>query len=392
MPTTTSSTVLPDAWTSHLEDMRNSLYNEYLNMSLSDEQGEPNTIIFNADEAIKGIQKELSNKTGYKPSPARTFNFTCQCGKCKKQITKKQMAVIKDKKYLQICIGCAINSGRIKCNKCQGFHLKQHKCSCKHTKGNEPCTEPYNFQANWIPFKLNTDAYLFGIEIEVELENKSILDTGKAFNKPWLIYKWDGSLSNNGSGGFEIVTMPLGWEWMKKNKEEFNVIFDLAKTGLKSKLTDTCGMHVHINKDIFSTFHLYKFYNFYYKNQKLMHYMSGRTWDNMKKWANFNYGDKKSAIKYSKSKLCGERHGVINLMNPESVEVRIFRGTLAPDPFWRNIEFVKATCDFTRYAHINDLPNTELFRDYVRENSKEFPHLYEYLCDKIKGDILCVSS
>jgi hypothetical protein len=371
-----------------LEQIRNSLQDEYLNTSIIDDQEGFQHMIFNPDEAIKGIQKELHVKQRYKPGPIRTFNFKFRCHDCGKLLNKNQMAIIKDKKYIQICIPCAMKSGRVKCSKCNGYYNRKHVCSCQYKKPSEPCTEVYNYQADWKPFKESNDAYLFGIEIEVELEHNSLSKTDKAFKKPWLIYKWDGSLSDRGNGGFEIVTMPLGWEWMKKNKAEFDVIFDLAKLGLKSKLTDTCGMHVHLNKDIFSTFHLYKFYNFYYKNQKLMHYMSGRTWDNMRKWANFKYGDNKSLAKFSKNKTSGDRHGAINLMNPESVEVRIFRGTLAPDPFWRNIEFVKATCDFTRYAHVNDL-SVDLFRDYVRENSKEFPHLYEYLCDKVKGEILC---
>jgi hypothetical protein len=229
--TTRAGDLISYGYREQIEQMRRSLYGDYMNMSISDEQGESESMIYNDKEASKGIQKELGLKVKYRPGPARTFDFKCVCHDCGKKISKKQMAVIKDRKYTQICISCAVKSRRVKCTKCGGYHNLSHKCSCKYKKPELPTTEVYNYQADWKPFKLSNDAYLFGIEIEVELENNSIQDTNKAFNKPWLIYKWDGSLSNRGEGGFELVTMPLGWEWMKKNKAEFDVIFDLAKLG-----------------------------------------------------------------------------------------------------------------------------------------------------------------
>jgi hypothetical protein len=390
MPTTLQGSS-PD-YIRFLESLRQDIYStggivEYVTGSSPEE---PPEIIWNSDEIMAGIQKELdlfSNKKTMGPN--RVFNFKFKCSGCGNVKNKSQMAEIKDQKYKQWCKSCAVKNGYLECTKCGGYTGKR-SCPCTKKKNEDPYIETYNYRPDWKEFKNKNDAYLFGIEIEVELEGTDINKTKKLHNKDWIIYKWDGSLSGRGEGGFEIVTMPLGWEWIKEHKEDFNVIFDLAKLGIKSKLTNTCGMHVHINKDIFTTFHLYKFYNFHYKNPKLLHYMSGRTWDNMKQWAKLNMSDKQ-AKRDAKYKDCSERHSAVNLKNPESVEVRIFRGTLAPEPFWRNIEWVKAVCDYTRYAHVNDLDKPELFRDYVRENSKEFPHLYEYLSDKVKGEILCAS-
>jgi len=349
--------------------------------------------LFNPEDVKKGIQKELELATKakpFRPKGGRLFDYTCQCSFCGKTVKKSKMATITNQKYKIICIKCAINKRYARCDKCKGWFTGDH-CSCVDIKRIKPFVEQYNYEPKWIPFKETNDAYLFGIELEIELNGMTIDKTKDVYKKDWLIYKWDGSLSNSGQGGFEIVTMPLGWEWIKKNKSEFNDIFNLAKLGLKSKLTDTCGMHVHLNKDIFSTFHLYKFYTFHYKNPKLLHYMSGRTWENMIRWANLKHANSVYAKKFAKNRNCDERHSAINLRNPASVEIRIFKGTLSADTFWRNIEFVKAACDYTRYALVKNLSDVELFRSYVRENSKEFPHLYEYLCDKVKGEILCAS-
>ena len=79
-------------------------------------------------------------------------------------------------------------------------------------------------------------------------------------------------------------------------------------------------MHIHINKDIFTTFHLFKFYNFYYKNSKLLSYISGRTWDGMKRWAATDKDDLVDIKYFAKSKSCRNRHSAINLKNPETVE------------------------------------------------------------------------
>jgi len=364
----------------HLESLRGDLLDD-----LGDNP--PEYPIYN-DPSIHGIQQELLKKEtkDYIPGSRRTFNYRFQCQQCGRYFFKNSMARIVNKKYQLMCKSCAHERGFVKCNRCGGY--TSGSCPCGHKKYDRPTVETYNWNTDWKPFKEKTDAYLFGIEIEVELTGHNIDETDKLYQKPWVVYKWDGSISDRGNGGFEIVTMPLGWEWMHNNSEELDELFKLAKMGLKSKLTNTCGMHVHINKDIFTTFHLYKFYQFHYLNPKLLHYMSGRSWDNMQKWATINISPKRIK-KDAKTKTCNHRHSAVNLKNPDTVEVRIFRGTLSSEPFWRNIEFVKAVCDYTRYAHHNSLNNIELFKDYVRKNSKEFPHLDEFLNDKIKGEILC---
>jgi len=378
----------------HIDAIRNDLLERsarWVAQQVDGDDSMPEVMFTEKD--VKGIQTQIKFNTKFKPKDSRTFDYKIKCAACKRIKKKSEMAKLKDVKYKALCKTCAVKSGYYKCSNCGGFYGRKYStCSCTHKKDKSPKIEVYNYQADWKPFKTKTDAFLFGIELEIELEGKDIKKTNETYQKPYIVYKWDGSLSGKGHNGFELVTMPLGWEWLKEHKEELDSMLNqLSKLGLKSKCTNTCGMHVHINKDVFTTFHLYKFYTFHYENKKLLHYMSGRTWDNMTRWANFKYDDKKSARQFCREKTCKDRHSAVNLQNPETAEVRIFRGTLAPEPFWRNIEFVKAVCDYTRYANVKDLSKTDRFREYVRENSKEFPHLYEYLCDKIKGEILCAS-
>lgn len=304
-----------------------------------------------------------------------------KCHYCSKMVYLKDLAILTDIKYLPICKDCAHKAYDFRyCPKCKTFHSDRNICYCEfNAKPKKVSMLRYNFKGLPKYFRLNdNDKMLFGIEIEVEFNDQS-LDSNvikELYKKEWLLFKYDGTIGN----GFEIVTQPLGWRWLKKNKDEFNVIFNLAPHGLTSKNTTTCGTHIHINKEMFTTGHLYKFMKFFYLNKEFIIYISERDIIDMQTWAYFSKNDEANLVRNCIDKWVQDKHCVINLQNPETVEVRIFKGTLNKFTFWKNIEFVKSLFEFTSMQSMrkNDLTENK-YLNYIEEEKEEFPYLYKYL-------------
>jgi hypothetical protein len=79
-----------------------------------------------------------------------------------------------------------------------------------------------------------------------------------------------------------------------------------------------------------------------------------------------------------------DRHEAINLMNKETVEFRIFKGTLKPQSFFKALEFCDALLHFcllgnNSISYCKSVPN---FIKYVEENRKDYPHLWAFICAK----------
>ena len=112
----------------------------------------------------------------------------------------------------------------------------------------------YHGFSDWIVMKLDTDDllndYTFGIELEVQ---KGVSDVpidrmsdileeefGNLF-----VYERDGSIGI----GFEIISQPMTWNYFKKNIAKFKKLFELLNNAnYRSHNGNSCGLHVHIGK------------------------------------------------------------------------------------------------------------------------------------------------
>lgn len=186
--------------------------------------------------------------------------------------------------------------------------------------------------------KLDTpNAPFFGIELEIECKstNESAKAVGKHL-KGKAIATHDGSLAN----GFEIVFTPHKYQEFRKINLT-KVLKELQKTKATSHDKATCGLHIHIEKTDafcktitygrtkFKKYELYKrFYNLLKDDIKKL---SKRTDTQISNYCSFERTDKYSAV---------------NLSHSETVEIRIWRGTLNPERFKANLQFTLAVYDF----------------------------------------------
>ena len=220
------------------------------------------------------------------------------------------------------------------------------------------------------------DVPFFGIELEVERMDKSETSRGdmaqKIENKAWY-FKNDGSLNN----GFEIVTHPLTFSYIKHSAKDFeSALNELSNSAYNSYNANTCGMHIHISKKAFGTWQLYKFMKFFAENVPFIVAISQRKMEKLVQWANIEDNDDNTLMYKAKKKEGNSaRYVAINLQNYSTIEVRIFRGTLNFQSFMKNIEFIHALYMFTKESKIITLDS---FKEYI-SNSCEYSNLKKFI-------------
>lgn len=313
---------------------------------------------------------------------------TCFCFSCyHRDITQKHIRYCREcgKRVLVhldvigdvICLDCKKNM--ISCNRCG--HIIENKeyverdsekiCySCVHNGGlirdysyNPP--NPTFYGAN---SRIGT--LFMGIELEV-YNDCDYLYTKDIDSKYWYL-KYDGSISH----GCEIVSYPITFEYLKKNK---NIILDIAKLGkggeIYSNADENCGLHIHLSKAAFGNYHLWKFMRFIYSshNRTFIYRISGRNENSMNRWAKVTGSNYIKARAKNFSQLDMDRHAAVNLLRRETVELRIFVGTLDPVILWGRIEFTHALYEYTRVANSGDLTHGK-FKVYLDSRSKMYPN------------------
>lgn len=242
---------------------------------------------------------------------------------------------------------------------------------------------------------INTRLY-YGVELEINTpangSNRDYvlryLEDNVNFPDEFLYCKHDSSIGMGANGreghaGFEIVTHPMAYEYMiGSGREKIQKIMSLSKLGCKSYKTDTCGMHVHMSKRAFTSSSLGRYLHFIFDNRDFNLMISERK--NIAKvdeYCSFtpDYSIETLADRMTNGGSRSERHKAVNLNCPNTVELRIFRGTLNYGRFMKNIEYCKAVFDFSCTTTANTVDN---FKQYVKDNSNRYPNLFMFLDKK----------
>lgn len=194
------------------------------------------------------------------------------------------------------------------------------------------------------------DKLLLGVELEVNSKGNEYVDTdelndiaGDLFNyvpKNFIGIEEDGSIDN----GFEIITQPASFEFHTSIKKEYSAAFRrLLESDMRSHNTNCCGLHIHFNRDYFAgnedlytTRLLYLVEKFWEEITKF----SRRTNYSINRWCSRYNGTPEQMIKESKDGVLG-RYYAINLLNENTIEFRIFRGTLKLNTFIASLQLVE---------------------------------------------------
>ena len=229
----------------------------------------------------------------------------------------------------------------------------------------------------------------YGIELEIDKggeydENaQKLLDIGN-LNGEKIYCKHDGSINN----GFEIVSHAATIDY-HINKIPWNEIMSKAiEMGYRSHNTSTCGFHIHVNRDAFGDT---------YEQQeevigRIVHFVelhwneilkfTRRTEENINRWA-ARYGistKAKDTYKNAKDKHMG-RYVAVNLENSNTVEFRLFRGTLNYKTFLATLQLVDEICFHAYHMSDQEMENMS-WSDFVLRILPKKTELIEYLKQK----------
>lgn len=238
----------------------------------------------------------------------------------------------------------------------------------------------YHGFSDWKKHTLENEEPAFCIGFELEVENTrgsySNNDLARfAKNNYPVICSRDSSIED----GFEIVSHPLSYNYIVENKDKLKYMLEeLSNRGCESHNPGTCGLHFHIthphNDDIIDRIILIMET---YKQEIIA--FSRRTSSQIENWCKFlsdvkENDDCKSLYFIKKNKNTLTRYMALNLTNYNTIEFRIFRGTLKFDTFMASVELVN---NIVTLCSDLSIPVEEITWDRLTET--QYAHTY---CDK----------
>ena len=227
----------------------------------------------------------------------------------------------------------------------------------------------------------------YGIELEVDeagesRQNAEIISTIGNSESEHIYIKHDGSLYR----GFEIVSHPMSLNYHQDNMNWWEIMAKLISLGYLSHKANTCGLHIHVERaklgkslehqDETISSILYFVEKHWYELLRF----SRRTPTQIQQWASrYGYNENpKEILNCAKSGNWG-RYVCVNLQNYNTIEFRMFRGTLKYSTFIATLQLVDEIC----HAAMT-LPEEELkaltWTDFVSKIDKsEKAELINYL-------------
>jgi hypothetical protein len=229
----------------------------------------------------------------------------------------------------------------------------------------------------------------FGIELETEcVGNSSFLADewrGRSDDENDFYLKHDGSLND----GIEVVTHPRTLSsWREFAQEDFaTTLYDMASLGARSWNTDTAGLHVHVGRNAFkSTAHLARFGLLINRNMIDAQRFAQRS----SSYAHFEQGYETNpysgrresrVIAKAKNNFMAGHFDAVNMCGNDgsTVEIRIFKPSLAIARVLAAIEFVAAGVEYTRNMTSGEVLNGALtfsrFTTYLSNEGYECARL-----------------
>jgi hypothetical protein len=222
-----------------------------------------------------------------------------------------------------------------------------------------------------------------GVELEIDeggrnhINARYIIEGGYP---DFLYAKRDGSLYD----GFEIVSHPAtlafhlieaGWDKVLRRAE---------RKGYTSHDNKRCGLHIHINRDFWGKDKVLqeigelKLLIFFERFWNEIIKFSRRTQKQIERFcAKYQTVD----IKVAKKENGENRYYAINFRNSNTIEIRIFRGTLKLLSFYATLQFVYHLCYYLRNKHTKEIQKIT-WKDFVNSIPEWMIELKQYLKEK----------
>ena len=203
----------------------------------------------------------------------------------------------------------------------------------------------------------------FGVELEIDEGGESNDHAAEILNlanrSQALIYiKHDGSLEE----GFEIVTHPMSLAFQLREVPWEQILRSAVELGYTSHQAGTCGLHVHVSRLAFGATEreqdtaIARVLYFFEKHWEELLKFSRRTQHQLDQWAaRYGYKDQPREILEHAKKGYAGRYTAVNLTNRDTIEFRMFRGTLKYNTLIATLQLVDRICDVALYLSDDEL-------------------------------------
>ena len=301
------------------------------------------------------------------------------CYHCKKWVSNAKE--VKDVGF--VCKECLNDSLYFRCKECHIYYKRERYgidnicINCTNNKlvevnnySYKPCPKFYSkrYGAN----NFNDEKLFFGVELEMGgVDSPDIVnDFASDCSSTFFYMKKDTSIPVYGC---EVVTQPATLQKHIEMTYWDSLLKSAKDHGLNGEL-DKCGIHVHISRDFFTTNECAKmdcFVNLYQDFWKKI----------ARRESHYSAYIEKSVSSWGMQ--TSDRRCALNLSNPATIELRIFKGSLDYKIVMSYIELCHALSMFTKKADINDIIENKdktlnLFKEIIyNSNYKYIPQYCE---------------
>jgi len=256
-------------------------------------------------------------------------------------------------------------------------------CHACYENSNDRAIKSYSYRPE--PIFYGSGLFL-GVELEVDEGGEcsdnaeTLLNIANAQGEK-LYIKHDGSIDY----GFELVTHPMDLKSHQTIMPWRDILSECVEMGYLSHQTSTCGLHIHCDRKAFGNEITVQeeviarilFFVETHWNEMLR--FSRRTENQINRWAR-RYGLKGTpaeTYKDAKDKRYG-RYVCVNLENYDTVEIRIFRGTLRYETLMAAFQLVDEICHMAIGMNDADFQGMS-WSDFVSKISGDKQELIDYL-------------
>jgi len=218
----------------------------------------------------------------------------------------------------------------------------------------------------------------YGIELELSTRSRRDADEISAFLKHDMPYAHVGEDSSVSGFGMEIRFDPGTFSFWDGEREVVESVFGYLRNRpyTRSGVHADAGMHVHMDKDAFSRLHMYKFLSFVYGNEEFSYLISGRSKSTLNRWSVLNT---REPLVYKAMQKGGQDcYEALNVGHSETIEVRLFQGTLHDKEFYKNLEFLDALYNYTLEESIRRVSVDGLY-DFTSGFDRKYSNFWSWL-------------
>ena len=240
--------------------------------------------------------------------------------------------------------------------------------------------------------KIKENTLFLGFENECECNEDDDSDCSDLDEFPGMLIKElgnnvyckeDGSLDY----GFEIVTEPMTYEYILKNRKHFEKAFkELASNGVYSYKSSNTGFHIHLSKAAFiDKKHMINFAKVIYLDKELSSKIALRHGNTYCYYLSQNELKNIDDVLTKQVDGC-DRYRAVNFSNSNTIEVRIYKGNLEFNSCLTYIQHVVSIFNYTALTTKKG-KNVSIidYINYVNKNGKMYEELNSRIKKIIKG-------